>query len=109
MMSKFDKYSGDCKIEVAGEELDLDVRLKDVKNIMSTQKKHGEISEKGVEKMLDGFKEIVMRSYPDEDEKNIESFLTKNFVEFLQEFSDEMGWADKSEMKKKAESLKKKV
>lgn len=106
MTDKFSKYTGDFNIEVDGEEFELDVRLSDVKSLMANQKE--EMDEEAVENLVGVFKEILVRSYPDEDEEDIENFLTMNFTDFLMEFGDEMGWAEKSQLQETKSGLQKK-
>ena len=98
-MSKFEKYLGKFEIEVDGEKLDLKVQMSDISKIMTAQK-GGELTEESAEKMINTFKEILKRSYPDEKEEAIDAFLLKNFVAFTTAFVEELGWAKKGELTK---------
>lgn len=105
-MNKFEKYLGKFKITVDGIELDLDVQMQDVAKIMSSQK-GGEMTEESANKMIETFKQIIVRSYPEEDEKAIESFLTHTFVEFTTKFVEALGWAKEGDLTKSFQEQKK--
>lgn len=100
MANKFEKYAkGKFEIKVDDMDLDLDVKMKDISKIMSSQK-GGEVTEESAQKMIDSFLEILKRSYPEENAKAIESFLMRNFVQFTTAFVEELGWADKGDLNK---------
>ena len=109
-MNKFAKYLGEkFKLTVGGEELELDIRLKDVNKLLSAMSKMGETpSEESLNKVTEACLDILKRSYPDENPEAIEKFLMKNLPEFLEELSITLGWTGREELEKKLESMKKK-
>ena len=104
-MGKFKAYLGKLEIEVDGEKLELDVRLKDKQKILSLTSLK---SEESVTKLTNVFLEILKRSYPEEPVEEQEAFLTKKLEVFLSEISIAFGWTTREEMKKVEKSFRKK-
>lgn len=82
-MGRFSQYLGKTELEVAGEKFELDVKLRDLQTLMSKKMD----SEEGMQNMTDLIMEIVKRSYPNESVEELEAFMSKNFVEFIKQFS----------------------
>ena len=102
----FSKYLGKLEVEVDGEKLELDVRLKDKHRLMAIISRcKDKIEEKDLEELGSLFKEILQRSYPNESPEAIEAFLAKKFESFLEGLTIAFGWATKKEIE---ERLKKK-
>ena len=104
-MGKFKAYLGKLEIEVDGEKLELDVRLKDKQKILSLTSLK---SEESVTKLTNVFLEILKRSYPEEPPEEQEAFLTKKLEKFLSEISIAFGWTTREEMNKVEKSFRKK-
>ena len=106
-MSLFAKYLGKLSVEVDGEKLELDVRLKDKQKIMALMTEFGEkLTEEVLSKLSNVFLEILKRSYPNTSEEELEAFLTKKFEDFMIGLSIAFGWTTKKEIEK---SLKENV
>ena len=125
-IDKFGRYLGLLDIEVDGEKLELDVRLKDKHKLMScfTSKNTEEVSEEQISTLSNILLKILQRSYlpfydkekdiPDakteEETKDnetvnsaLESFLTVCFEKLISEISIAFGWSSSE----KINSLKK--
>jgi len=93
-MGKFAKYISECKMNVNGEDLSLIIELQDLVTLTAAQDEQDK--KKSLETIISVFKDILKRSYPDEDPKAIEAFLVHNLVEFMIKFSDALGLQDKT-------------
>lgn len=98
-MGKFNQYLGKTEMVVDGKKLELDVKLKDMRTLM-TAVKDGKLSEETIDKIVDVFREIMKRSYPDEPVEEVDAFVDKKFTEFMTAFSIAMGWSTKKEIDK---------
>jgi len=108
MSDLFGKYLGKLEVEVDGEKLELDVRLKDKHKIMSLMSKCKDtITEEALEGVTQVFKEILKRSYPDAKEEEIDAFLTKKFESFMTGLAIAFGWITKKEAEETFKSVKK--
>lgn len=104
--SLFSKYLGKLEVDVDGEKLELDVRLKDKQKIMGIINKMGKsLDEEGLNQLTQVYLEILKRSYPDASEEELEAFLTKKFESFMSGLAIAFGWTTKKELE---ERLKKK-
>ena len=97
-MGKFNQYLGKTELTVDGQKLELDVKLKDMKKIM-TASKGSEITEESIETIANVFKEVMKRSYPSEPAEEIDAFVEKKLTEFITEFSIAMGWTTRKQLK----------
>ena len=98
----FSKYVGKLIVEVDGEKLELDVRLKDKQKIMALMGEFGEkISEDILDRLTVIYIEILQRSYPEETKESIEAFLTKKFESFMTGMSISFGWTTKEDMERR--------
>jgi len=101
-MGRFSQYLGKLEITVDGQTLELDARLKDKEKLMKTQSMKDE--EKKVEILTEVLLDIMKRSYPEEPIEEIEAFVDKNYLEYMQELLIAFKWAkreDFEELKKK--------
>ena len=98
-MGRFNQYLGKTEMTVDGQKLELDVKLKDMRAIM-TSSKGKELTEEGIDKLANTFKELMKRSYPKEPVEEIEAFVDKNLLQFMTEFSIAMKWTTREEMNK---------
>jgi len=98
-MGRFNQYLGKTEMTVDGKKLELDVKLKDMKAIM-TSAKGKELDEAGIDKLVATFKDLMKRSEPDEPPEELDAFVDKNFLQFMTEFSIAMKWTTREEMKK---------
>ena len=96
-MGRFNQYLGKTEMEVDGQKLELDVKLKDLKAIM-TATKGKEITPEAIEILTTAFKDIMKRSYPDENAEEMDAFIEKKFTNFMTEFSIAMGWTTRKQM-----------
>jgi len=96
-MGRFNQYLGKTEMEVDGQKLELDVKLKDMKAMM-TSTKSGQLTEEGIDKMATAFKELMKRSYPEEDENEMNAFVDKNLLQFITEFSIAMKWTTRKDV-----------
>lgn len=67
-MTLEDKFAGmafdePIKIEIEGEELELDVRVEDIVPLMSMGNQEGDVDEEDVETLTETFRDILYRSY----------------------------------------------
>lgn len=99
MSDRFKKWMGKLPIEVDGEKLELDMRMKDKQKlleIVSTLKDNK--NENEIVKYLPQIDEISMeilkRSYPEEDPIVLERFLADNSIEFMQKLFEALKWSD---------------
>jgi len=87
----------------------LDIELQDLVNLTAAQDEKDKKVSLGI--MIDTFKDILKRSYPEEEIKAIEGFLTQNLIDFMVKFSDALGLQDKAvntkENQDKVDSMKK--
>lgn len=120
-MTLEDKFAGmalnePIKIDIEGEELELDVRIEDVVPLMSMGGNNGEIDEQDVQKLTETFRDILFRSYlpyydkvrgqePDnlsdarqEENDDVKEFinglLVRKLPVLINKIVDELGWAD---------------
>jgi len=101
MSDLFGKYLGKLEVEVDGEKLELDVRLKDKHKIMSIMSKMSkEITEEALEELGKVFLEILQRSYPNVPREQLEAFLTKKFESFMTGLSIAFEWTTKEAIDK---------
>ena len=109
-MNKFAKYLGEkFKVKVGGEELELDIRLKDVNKLLTTMSKMAETpDEDNLNVLSEACLEILKRSYPDENAVALEKFLTKHFTEFLRELAIALGWTTREDFEKRYKEMQKK-
>jgi len=98
-MGRFNQYLGKTEMEVDGQKLELDVKLKDMKTLM-TAVKDGKMTEETIEKIATTFKDLMKRSYPEDPVEEIDAFVEKKFTEFMTQFSIAMGWASKKDIDK---------
>jgi len=107
-MGRFTQYLGKLQVEIDGQKLELDAKLKDKEKLMKSQESKD--NEKKVEVMTDVLLDIMKRSYPNEPVEEIEAFVDKNYVEYLQNLMVAFKWAKKGDFeelkKKKIEELK---
>lgn len=105
----FSKYLGKLEVDVDGETLELDVRLKDKQKIMSLMSAFGE---EVTEEKLDGlsvvFKDVLERSYPNVDKDQFDAFLLYKFESFMTGLAVAFGWTTKKELDEKVEEQAKK-
>jgi hypothetical protein len=101
-MGRFTQYLGKLEIKVDGQNLELDAKLKDKEKLMKSQKIKDE--DKKITLLTEVLLEILSRSYPDEPKEEIEAFVDKNYVEYMQELMIAFKWAKREEL----EDLKKK-
>ena len=104
-MGKFAGYLGKLEIEIDGEKLELDVQMQDKQKLMSSK---GIKSEQGVGKMIEVFKGILKRSYPDEPVEELEAFLTRKIERFMTEISIAFGWTTREELEMTTKSFREK-
>lgn len=108
MTDRFGRYLGKLDMEVAGEKLELDIKLKDKHRIMALQSKMGkEMNEEVVGQLSDIFLEVLKRSYPEEKPEALEAFLTRCFEQFIIELSVAFGWTTREQLKRGVEGEKK--
>jgi len=96
-MGRFSRYLGKFDITIGEEKLELDVKMKDVKKFLTMTSGKG-MDEKGVERMTGTFLDIMIRSYPQEPTEEMESFIARNFMSFMNELFIAMGWMDKKDV-----------
>jgi hypothetical protein len=101
-MGKFTQYLGKLEVEVDGQKLELDAKLKDKEKLMKMQESKD--SDKKVEVMTEVLLTIMERSYPNEPTEEVEAFVDKNYVEYLQNLMIAFKWAKQSDF----DNLKKK-
>jgi len=129
-IDKFGRYLGTLDIEVDGEKLELDVRLKDKHKIMSVlSKAKDSLSEEHIEKLSEIFRKILYRSYlpywdskidvepadltPEQKQENdkikqgIDAFMIKKFEAFMTEISIAFGWTTRQEIETRLRGIKK--
>lgn len=107
--SLFSKYLGKLEVDVDGEILELDARLKDKQRIMSLMSKFGEeITEDSLEKLTQVYMEILKRSYPDVPEEQFEAFLLHKLESFMTGLAVAFEWTTKDELEKKMKERVKK-
>jgi len=100
-MGRFTQYLGKTEVMIDGELHQLDVKLKDKEQFMKTQSMK---DEKKVETITQVLIEIIKRSYPEEPANEVEAFVEKNYVEYLENLTIAFGWAKKEDF----DNLKKK-
>jgi len=98
-MGKFNQYLGKTEVEVDGQSLELDVKLKDMKQIM-TASKDKEITEESIDKIVNTLKDVMKRSYPEEPPEELDAFVEKKFTQFMTAFAIAMGWTTKEDLDK---------
>jgi len=106
-MGRFTQYLGKLQIEVDGNQLELDAKLKDKEKLMKSQESKD--NSKKVEIMTEILLDIMQRSYPEEPAEEIEAFVDKNYMEYLQNLMVAFKWAKKEdfeELKKKTLEIK---
>jgi len=96
-MGRFNQYLGKTEMEVDGHKLELDVKLKDLKAIM-TASKNKEIAPESIEIIANTFKDLMKRSYPDENAEEMDAFVEKKLTKFITEFSIAMGWTTRKQV-----------
>ena len=104
------------KIEIEGEELELDVRVEDIVPLMSMGSDEDQISEEDVQKLTDTFRTILYRSYlpywddvrgqepnslsdnrqeeNDETKKFLDGLLVRKLPALINKIVDELGWSE---------------
>lgn len=98
----FSKYLGKLEVEIDGEKLELDVRLKDKHKIMSLMSKATEtMSEETLEALTNIYKTILKRSFPEETEVSLDAFLLRKFESLMTALSVAFGWTTKEELEKR--------
>lgn len=98
-MGRFNQYLGKTEMTVDGQKLELDVELKNMKAVM-TSSKGRELTEEGIDRLADTFKELIKRSYPKEPPEELDAFVDKNLLQFMTEFSIAMKWTTREEIEK---------
>jgi hypothetical protein len=101
-MGRFTQYLGKLQVEVDGQQLELDAKLKDKEKLMKSQESKDK--ENKVAVMTEVLLDIMKRSYPEEPIEEIEAFVDKNYIEYLQNLMVAFKWAkqeDFEELKKK--------
>lgn len=129
LKNKFGDLDDKCYVEVDGEELELNVRAKDVRAFMyignqsQMEEKHLEKLENTIRRMLertylpyyDETKDEVMSDLSQdqvkankEEQELIEALLSRHFLDLFIGIMDDLGWADKADIdSEKIESVKK--
>jgi len=104
------------KIEIEGEELELDMRVEDIVPLMSMGGSQEDIGEDDVQKLTDTFRKILYRSYlpywddvrgqepnnlsdnrkeeNDEAKAFLDGLLVRKLPVLINKIVDELGWAD---------------
>jgi len=101
----FGKYLGKLEVDVDGDILELDVRLKDKHKIMSLMAKlSNSMDENLLEELSNVFLEILKRSYPDKDPNVLEAYLTRKFEAFITGIAIAFGWTTKEELDKRVKA-----
>lgn len=103
-MGRFSKYLGKVEVDVNGEKLQLDLRLKDVEKMLSVAMRK-EYTEETTSRMVGTFVEILSRSYPNEPVEEQTQFIVKNSLPFMMELFISLGWAKRDQLQKQVESL----
>jgi len=120
-MTLKDKFAGmameePIKIEIEGEELQLDMRVDDIVPLMSMGTKQGDISEDDVETLTETFRTVLYRSYlpwydgvRDQEPNNlseerkeeneemkefIDGMLLRKLPQLINKIVEELGWND---------------
>ena len=120
-MTLEDKFAGmamnePIKIEIEGEELELDMRVEDIVPLMSMGGSQEDIGEDDVQKLTDTFRKILYRSYlpywddvrgqepnnlsdnrkeeNDEAKAFLDGLLVRKLPVLINKIVDELGWAD---------------
>jgi hypothetical protein len=120
-MTLEDKFAGmamnePIKVEIEGEELELDVRVEDIVPLMSMGDSQGEIAEEDVETLTETFREILYRSYlpyfdevrgrepqnlsdarkkeNEEVKEFINGLLVRKLPQLINKVVSELGWDD---------------
>ena len=101
-MGKFSQYLGKLEITVDGQRLSLDAQLKDKEALMKSQE--SKEADKKISILTNVLIDIMKRSYPEEPIVEIEAFVDKNYVEYVQELMVAFKWAKKGDF----DDLKKK-
>ena len=101
-MGRFTQYLGKLQVEVDGQQLELDAKLKDKEKLMKLQESKD--ADKKVDVMTKVLLEIIKRSYPEDPVEEVEAFVDKNYIEYLQNLMIAFKWAKKEDF----EELKKK-
>jgi len=118
-MTLEDKFAGmafnePIKIEIEGEELELDVRVEDIVPLMSMGNQEGNVDEEDVQVLTETFRDILYRSYlpyyddvrgqepqnmsdkrkeENEEVKNfINGLLVRKLPQLINEIVSELGW-----------------
>jgi hypothetical protein len=94
-MGRFTQYLGKLEITVDGQKLELDAQLKDKEKLMKTQTMKDEDKKVGL--LTEVFMDIIKRSYPEEPVSELESFVDKNYLEYMQELMIAFKWASKED------------
>ena len=102
-MGRFAQYLGKLEVNVNGNQLELDARLKDKKKFMATGDMQD--TEKKVDIITEVLMDIMKRSYPEEPVEEIEAFIDKNYNEYLEALLIAFKWAKKEDFDK----VKKKI
>jgi hypothetical protein len=94
-MGRFTQYLGKLEIVIDGQKLELDAKLKDKEKLMKSQstKDDGEKAKIMTEVLLD----IMKRSYPEDPVEEIEAFVDKNYLQYIEELMVAFKWAKKGD------------
>lgn len=120
-MTLKDKFAGmamdePIKVEIEGEELELNMRVDDIVPLMSMGTQQGDISEEDVETLTDTFRTVLYRSYlpwydevRDQEPNNlsdnrkeeneemkqfIDGMLLRKLPQLINKIVEELGWND---------------
>jgi len=107
--SLFSKFVGKLQVEVSGETLELDMKLKDKQKLMAAMAIYNDRPDEALEKIGEIYKNILKNSYPNEPEDNIDAFLTMKFEDFMAAISIALGWTTKEKLDKEMEDRAKKL
>ena len=110
-MGRFSKYLGKIELTVDSQELELEVIMKDIKKLLTmTGGQTKGIDDVGVEKLTGTFIDIMNRSYPeakdnDNNHAENEAFVTRTFMEFMNELFIAMGWMTREDVENQRKNL----
>lgn len=103
-MGRFGRFLGDTEIEIEGEKLLLKATVRDMQKVMDMQNSKEKLIE-----MHTVLLNLMKKSYPEEDENELDAFVSKNVMKFIPELAIAWKWTTKEEFTKNIEEAKKSV
>jgi hypothetical protein len=104
-MGRFAQFLGDTEIEIAGQKLSLKATVRDMQKIMNLK----DAPTENLVQLYDLVFDLMKRSYPKEDEVEMDAMVTKNVTAFLPELAIAWKWTTRDELNRSMDEARKKL